>query len=151
MNGARQTVTVEPRVTLLNALRNHLDLTGAGQLSLPLANRALLGQLPRLADVLQHRGRAGKLHLAQEALAPGKMGQAFGHVGVEALAVRRDAEGGERRISGGFQVGVLAFHAEIAGPDVGSGQGEVGALLAVDGRHDFPALRRVEVGQNVGR
>jgi xanthine dehydrogenase YagT iron-sulfur-binding subunit len=31
VNGARQTVTVEPRVTLLNALRNHLDLTGAKQ------------------------------------------------------------------------------------------------------------------------
>ncbi|MCG6923940.1 MAG: (2Fe-2S)-binding protein [Acidobacteria bacterium] len=31
VNGASQTVTVEPRVTLLNALRNHLDLTGAKQ------------------------------------------------------------------------------------------------------------------------
>jgi xanthine dehydrogenase YagT iron-sulfur-binding subunit len=31
VNGSRQTVTVEPRVTLLNALRNHLDLTGAKQ------------------------------------------------------------------------------------------------------------------------
>jgi aerobic-type carbon monoxide dehydrogenase small subunit (CoxS/CutS family) len=31
VNGATQTVTVEPRVTLLNALRNHLDLTGAKQ------------------------------------------------------------------------------------------------------------------------
>ena len=31
VNGARQTVTVEPRVTLLNALRNHLDHTGAKQ------------------------------------------------------------------------------------------------------------------------
>jgi aerobic-type carbon monoxide dehydrogenase small subunit (CoxS/CutS family) len=29
VNGATQRVTVEPRVTLLNALRNHLDLTGA--------------------------------------------------------------------------------------------------------------------------
>jgi xanthine dehydrogenase YagT iron-sulfur-binding subunit len=29
VNGARRTVTVEPRVTLLRALRNHLDLTGA--------------------------------------------------------------------------------------------------------------------------
>ena len=29
VNGALRTVTVEPRVTLLNALRNHLDLTGA--------------------------------------------------------------------------------------------------------------------------
>ena len=28
-DGAAQTVTVEPRVTLLRALRNHLDLTGA--------------------------------------------------------------------------------------------------------------------------
>jgi xanthine dehydrogenase YagT iron-sulfur-binding subunit len=31
VNGAAQTVTVEPRVTLLAALRNHLDLTGAKQ------------------------------------------------------------------------------------------------------------------------
>jgi len=29
VNGAPHPVTVEPRVTLLNALRNHLDLTGA--------------------------------------------------------------------------------------------------------------------------
>jgi aerobic-type carbon monoxide dehydrogenase small subunit (CoxS/CutS family) len=29
INGALKTVTVEPRVTLLRALRNHLDLTGA--------------------------------------------------------------------------------------------------------------------------
>jgi aerobic-type carbon monoxide dehydrogenase small subunit (CoxS/CutS family) len=29
INGAARTVTVEPRVTLLRALRNHLDLTGA--------------------------------------------------------------------------------------------------------------------------
>jgi aerobic-type carbon monoxide dehydrogenase small subunit (CoxS/CutS family) len=29
VNGATRTVTVEPRVTLLRALRNHLDLTGA--------------------------------------------------------------------------------------------------------------------------
>jgi aerobic-type carbon monoxide dehydrogenase small subunit (CoxS/CutS family) len=29
VNGAPRTVTVEPRVTLLRALRNHLDLTGA--------------------------------------------------------------------------------------------------------------------------
>jgi aerobic-type carbon monoxide dehydrogenase small subunit (CoxS/CutS family) len=29
VNGAVKTVTVEPRVTLLRALRNHLDLTGA--------------------------------------------------------------------------------------------------------------------------
>ena len=29
VNGVRQTVTVEPRVTLLRALRNHLGLTGA--------------------------------------------------------------------------------------------------------------------------
>jgi xanthine dehydrogenase YagT iron-sulfur-binding subunit len=31
VNGAVQPVTVEPRVTLLDALRNHLDLTGAKQ------------------------------------------------------------------------------------------------------------------------
>jgi aerobic-type carbon monoxide dehydrogenase small subunit (CoxS/CutS family) len=31
VNGAVQQVTVEPRVTLLDALRNHLDLTGAKQ------------------------------------------------------------------------------------------------------------------------
>jgi aerobic-type carbon monoxide dehydrogenase small subunit (CoxS/CutS family) len=31
VNGAVQAVTVEPRVTLLDALRNHLDLTGAKQ------------------------------------------------------------------------------------------------------------------------
>jgi xanthine dehydrogenase YagT iron-sulfur-binding subunit len=31
VNGATASVTVEPRVTLLNALRNHLDLTGAKQ------------------------------------------------------------------------------------------------------------------------
>ena len=31
VNGALKTVTVEPRVTLLAALRNHLDLTGAKQ------------------------------------------------------------------------------------------------------------------------
>ena len=29
VNGAARTVTVEPRVTLLRALRNHLDMTGA--------------------------------------------------------------------------------------------------------------------------
>jgi aerobic-type carbon monoxide dehydrogenase small subunit (CoxS/CutS family) len=29
VNGAPRTVSVEPRVTLLDALRNHLDLTGA--------------------------------------------------------------------------------------------------------------------------
>ena len=32
VNGAARTVTVEPRVTLLRALRNHLDLTGAKEL-----------------------------------------------------------------------------------------------------------------------
>jgi xanthine dehydrogenase YagT iron-sulfur-binding subunit len=31
VNGALRTVSVEPRVTLLSALRNHLDLTGAKQ------------------------------------------------------------------------------------------------------------------------
>jgi xanthine dehydrogenase YagT iron-sulfur-binding subunit len=31
VNGAARTVTVEPRVTLLDALRNHLDLTGSKQ------------------------------------------------------------------------------------------------------------------------
>jgi xanthine dehydrogenase YagT iron-sulfur-binding subunit len=31
VNGVAKTVTVEPRVTLLSALRNHLDLTGAKQ------------------------------------------------------------------------------------------------------------------------
>src|SRR5512134_55944 len=31
VNGAAHQVTVEPRVTLLDALRNHLDLTGAKQ------------------------------------------------------------------------------------------------------------------------
>jgi aerobic-type carbon monoxide dehydrogenase small subunit (CoxS/CutS family) len=31
VNGAVRTVTVEPRVTLLDALRNHLDLTGSKQ------------------------------------------------------------------------------------------------------------------------
>jgi aerobic-type carbon monoxide dehydrogenase small subunit (CoxS/CutS family) len=31
VNGAARAVTVEPRVTLLDALRNHLDLTGAKQ------------------------------------------------------------------------------------------------------------------------
>jgi len=31
VNGAAHTVTVEPRVTLLDALRNHLDLTGSKQ------------------------------------------------------------------------------------------------------------------------
>jgi len=31
INGAMKTATVEPRVTLLSALRNHLDLTGAKQ------------------------------------------------------------------------------------------------------------------------
>jgi len=32
VNGAAEAVTVEPRVTLLDALRNHLDLTGAKQI-----------------------------------------------------------------------------------------------------------------------
>jgi xanthine dehydrogenase YagT iron-sulfur-binding subunit len=32
VNGAAKTVTVEPRVTLLRALRNHLDLTGAKEI-----------------------------------------------------------------------------------------------------------------------
>jgi xanthine dehydrogenase YagT iron-sulfur-binding subunit len=31
VNGSAQAVTVEPRVTLLDALRNHMDLTGAKQ------------------------------------------------------------------------------------------------------------------------
>jgi len=32
VNGAARTVSVEPRVTLLRALRNHLDLTGAKEI-----------------------------------------------------------------------------------------------------------------------
>jgi aerobic-type carbon monoxide dehydrogenase small subunit (CoxS/CutS family) len=32
VNGAARTVTVEPRVTLLRALRNHLDLTGSKEI-----------------------------------------------------------------------------------------------------------------------
>ena len=32
VNGAARSVTVEPRVTLLRALRNHLDLTGAKEI-----------------------------------------------------------------------------------------------------------------------
>jgi aerobic-type carbon monoxide dehydrogenase small subunit (CoxS/CutS family) len=32
INGAARTVTVEPRVTLLRAMRNHLDLTGAKEI-----------------------------------------------------------------------------------------------------------------------
>jgi xanthine dehydrogenase YagT iron-sulfur-binding subunit len=46
VNGSRQTVTVEPRVTLLNALRNHLDLTGAKQV----CNRGACGGCTVLLD-----------------------------------------------------------------------------------------------------
>jgi len=46
VNGASQTVTVEPRVTLLNALRNHLDLTGAKQV----CNRGACGGCTVLLD-----------------------------------------------------------------------------------------------------
>jgi len=46
VNGATQTVTVEPRVTLLNALRNHLDLTGAKEV----CNRGGCGACTVLLD-----------------------------------------------------------------------------------------------------
>jgi xanthine dehydrogenase YagT iron-sulfur-binding subunit len=46
VNGSTQSVTVEPRVTLLNALRNHLDLTGAKQV----CNRGACGGCTVLLD-----------------------------------------------------------------------------------------------------
>jgi xanthine dehydrogenase YagT iron-sulfur-binding subunit len=46
VNGTRRTVTVEPRVTLLNALRNQLDLTGAKQV----CNRGACGGCTVLLD-----------------------------------------------------------------------------------------------------
>ena len=46
VNGAARTVTVEPRVTLLRALRNHLDLTGAKEV----CDRAACGACTVLLD-----------------------------------------------------------------------------------------------------
>jgi xanthine dehydrogenase YagT iron-sulfur-binding subunit len=46
VNGTTQTVTVEPRVTLLNALRNELDLTGAKEV----CNRGACGGCTVLLD-----------------------------------------------------------------------------------------------------
>src|SRR4029453_13728208 len=46
INGAARTVTVEPRVTLLRALRNHLDLTGAKEI----CDRGGGGAGPALVD-----------------------------------------------------------------------------------------------------
>ena len=46
VNGSTETVTVEPRVTLLNALRNHLDLTGAKEV----CNRGGCGACTVLLD-----------------------------------------------------------------------------------------------------
>jgi len=46
VNGAARTVTVEPRVTLLDALRNHLDLTGAK----PVCDRGGCGACTVLLD-----------------------------------------------------------------------------------------------------
>ena len=46
VNGALRTVTVEPRVTLLRALRNHLDLTGAK----PVCDRGGCGACTVLLD-----------------------------------------------------------------------------------------------------
>ncbi|OFV87253.1 MAG: hypothetical protein A2V74_11925 [Acidobacteria bacterium RBG_16_70_10] len=46
VNGAARTVTVEPRVTLLDALRDHLDLTGAK----PVCDRGGCGACTVLVD-----------------------------------------------------------------------------------------------------
>lgn len=46
VNGRRQKVTVEPRVTLLDALRNHLDLTGSKKV----CDRATCGACTVLLD-----------------------------------------------------------------------------------------------------
>jgi len=46
VNGAAQAVTVEPRVTLLDALRNHMDLTGAK----PICDRGGCGGCTVLLD-----------------------------------------------------------------------------------------------------
>lgn len=46
VNGVTRTVTVEPRVTLLRALRNHLDLTGAKEV----CDRAACGACTVLFD-----------------------------------------------------------------------------------------------------
>ena len=46
VNGALRQVTVEPRVTLLDALRNHLDLTGAK----PICDRGACGGCTVLLD-----------------------------------------------------------------------------------------------------
>ncbi len=63
VNGALRTVTVEPRVTLLNALRNHLDLTGAklacdrgacGACTVLLDGQPVLSCLMLAADAVGH-------------------------------------------------------------------------------------------------
>ena len=51
INGAARTVTVEPRVTLLRALRNHLDLTGAKEI----CDRGACGGCTRAARRQAHR------------------------------------------------------------------------------------------------
>src|SRR5262245_34344332 len=63
VNGAARTVTVEPRVTLLRALRNHLDLTGAkevcdrgacGGCTVLLDGRPIVSCLMLAADAVGH-------------------------------------------------------------------------------------------------
>ncbi len=54
VNGQVRTVTVEPRVTLLSALRNHLDLTGAKEV----CDRGCLRRLHRPPRRKARRPRA---------------------------------------------------------------------------------------------
>ena len=74
VNGAVRSVSVEPRVTLLDALRNHLDLTGAK----PVCDRGGCGGCTVLLDGAPV---ASCLMLAADA---------EGHE----ITVRRDVEGG---------------------------------------------------------
>ncbi len=63
INGERRTVTLEPRVTLLDAMRNHLDLTGAKRV----CDRGTCGACTVLLD--------GKLAYACSVLAIEAQGQ----------------------------------------------------------------------------
>ncbi len=70
---------------------------------------------------------------------------------VEAGGVRRDGEGRQFLVIRAVGIRVLALHGEIAGPDMGPGQTEIGAGLAVDLLHHVPALLRFQVRQHERR
>ena len=58
VNGARMTTNVEPRVTLLDALRNHLDVTGCKRVC-DRAAAVYEAGIARLVDDWIGRGEAG--------------------------------------------------------------------------------------------